>query len=216
MPARFKLGAQSRRDFLFGAGNFAVLAALGPGVRQARAEEAVGDWSQRLINAARAQIGVTVLYDPSYTKLAYPNGDVPRERGVCTDVVVRAYRDAFGMDLQSLVHEDMKAHFSAYPRHWSLSRPDASIDHRRVLNLKVYFMRRGAELGPALPKPADFVPGDLVTQMLPGNLPHIGIVSNIAAEAARFRVIHNIGSGVEETDILALYSITGRYRLSST
>ena len=100
----------------------------------------------RLIEAARKQIGVTLHYDPAYSGLAFPNGDVPRSRGVCTDVVIRAYRDAFGIDLQSLVNADMKANFAAYPKIWGLRRTDRNIDHRRVPNLQVFLKRQGAVL----------------------------------------------------------------------
>jgi uncharacterized protein len=171
-------------------------------------------WPTKLIAAARAQVGVTLRYDPAYTRLAFPGGDVPREKGVCTDVVVRAYRDALGIDLQALVNADMHAAFSAYPTRWGLTRPDASIDHRRVLNLRVFFQRKGLALGPARLTPDVFEPGDVVTQMLPGNLAHIGIVSDKPAVPGRWLLIHNIGAGTEETDVLATYPLTGRYRLT--
>jgi len=166
----------------------------------------------RLIAAARAQIGVTTIYDPAFAKLAYPGGDLSRERGVCTDVIVRAYRDAFGIDLQELVHEDMLASFKSYPAVWGLKAPDASIDHRRVLNLKVFFKRKGREL-PISRTPVDYAPGDLVTQELPGGLPHIVIISNVRSpDGARPLVIHNIGQGTRIEDTLFVYRITGRYR----
>jgi uncharacterized protein len=171
-------------------------------------------WPTKLIAAARAQVGVTLRYDPAYTRLAFPGGDVPREKGVCTDVVVRAYRDALGIDLQALVNADMHAAFSAYPTQWGLNRPDASIDHRRVLNLRVFFQRKGFALGPARLTPDMFEPGDLATQVLPGNLPHIGIVSDKPEVSGRWLLIHNIGAGTEETDVLATYPLTGRYRLT--
>ena len=103
-------------------------------------------WTMKLAAAAEAQIGKTVLYDPAYVRLAYPGGDVPMERGVCTDVVIRAYRDGLGIDLQKRVHEDMRAHFAAYPRQWGLAQPDSNIDHRRVPNLQTYFKRKGAAM----------------------------------------------------------------------
>jgi uncharacterized protein len=175
-------------------------------------EQIVG-WQTKLIRAARAQIGVTLRYDPAYTTLTFPGGDVPRDKGVCTDVVIRAYRDALGVDLQVLVNADMRAAFAAYPTRWGLSRPDASIDHRRVLNLRVYFQRAGSELGPPRLLPESFEPGDLATQVLPGNLPHIGIVSDKRAASGRLLLIHNIGAGTTEADVLAAYTLTGRYRL---
>ena len=123
------------------------------------------DWAVRLLDAAERQVGETVIYDPSYVRLAYPGGDVPRERGVCTDVVVRAFRDAFSVDLQKLVHEDMRRNFSAYPTYWGAKGPDRNIDHRRVLNLAAYFRRKGAGL-PVSQDAADYLPGDIIAQML--------------------------------------------------
>ena len=166
--------------------------------------------AQKLIDAARRQIGVTLQYDPAYSQLTFPNGDVPRERGVCTDVLIRAYRDAFALDLQMLINRDMRADFAAYPHKWGLTRPDANIDHRRVLNLQVFFRHKGAEL--ALGEAALFEPGDLVSMTLPGNLPHIGIVSDRLDDAGRRVFIHNIGQGAREEAVLGLYPLTGRYR----
>jgi len=168
--------------------------------------------AERLIAAALAQVGVTTVYDPTFVKLAYPGGDLPRERGVCTDVIVRAYRDAFGIDLQQLVHEDMRASFKSYPAAWGLKAPDASIDHRRVLNLRVFFRRKGREL-PVNRSPLDYAAGDLVTQELPGGLPHIVIVSDaLNQDGVRPLVIHNIGQGTKIEDTLFVYRITGHYR----
>jgi uncharacterized protein len=165
-----------------------------------------------LIDAARAQIGVTTSYDPAYYKIAFPGGDVPREVGVCTDVVIRAFRDALSVDLQAIVNADMKANFSAYPTNWGLKRTDANIDHRRVPNLQVFLRRKGAEL--RISKVADdYQPGDIVTQMLPGNLPHIVIVSDkTAPETNEPMVIHNIGQGTREEATLFTYKVTGHYR----
>jgi uncharacterized protein YijF (DUF1287 family) len=166
------------------------------------------------VEAARKQVGVTLSYDPAYTTLAYPNGDVPREKGVCTDVVIRAMRDGLSQDLQKLVHEDMKANFSAYPKNWSLSKPDKNIDHRRVPNLRKYFARKGFEL--KLPPEGDFSvfqPGDLVTCVIGGKLPHIMIVSDRKTAEGRPLVIHNIGGGAREEDIIFGYPLTGWYRL---
>ena len=199
----------ARRHVLAGAS--ALLAAAVSGSSLA----APGNWRADLVAAARAQIGVTRSYDPAYTALAFPGGDVPREKGVCTDVVIRAYRDAFGLDLQALVNADMKSALSAYPRNWALTRPDPSIDHRRVLNLRVYFKRRATELA-AVPAARSFEPGDIATQTLPGNLPHIGIVSDRRAETGQLLLIHNIGRGTEESDVLAAYPLTGRFRLTPT
>lgn len=170
---------------------------------------AAGNAGQCLVDAAREQIGVTLRYDPSYVRLAYPLGDVPIDRGVCTDVVVRAYR-AFDVDLQALVHDDMRKHFSAYPNLWGLRRTDRNIDHRRVPNLQRFFVRHGRSLGTAS-LDADFEPGDLVTFVLPGNLPHIGIVSD-RIENGRPLIVHNVGAGAREEDVLRSYTITGHYR----
>ncbi len=164
-----------------------------------------------LVTAARKQIGVTVSYDPAYTRLAYPGGDVPASRGVCTDVVIRAFRTQ-GMDLQRLVHEDMRAHFSKYPQKWSLRAPDRNIDHRRVPNLQTWFGREGWSIA-VTERAEDYRAGDLVTWMLPGNLPHIGIVSNRKTTLRGVPLIlHNIGQGTREDDILFDYKITGHYR----
>ena len=168
----------------------------------------------KLVTSARKQIGVTVSYDPAYTTLAYPNGDVPNDRGVCTDVVIRAMRDALSKDLQQLLHEDMRANFAVYPKNWSLARPDKNIDHRRVPNLKTWFKRQGYQLAPADDKdPAKFLPGDLVTCTVPPNLPHIMIVSDRKTGAGVPLVIHNIGGGTREEDRLFEFKLTGHYRV---
>jgi uncharacterized protein len=161
----------------------------------------------QLIAAARAQVGRTTLYDAAYVALSYPGGDVPMERGVCTDVVIRAYREAFGIDLQKLVHEDMRKNFAAYPTRWGLKKPDRNIDHRRVPNLQTFFARKGAALNSTGAEA-----GDLITMMLPGNLPHIGIVSDKVNEEKIPLFIHNIGGGTQEEDVLQRFEITGRYR----
>lgn len=163
-----------------------------------------------LPEAARQQIGVTVEYDPAYVSLDYPGGDVPAARGVCTDVVIRALR-LLNLDLQQAVHEDMKAHFSAYPKLWGLKHPDKNIDHRRVPNLQTYFTRRGWQL-PVSTKAADYRLGDLVTCMVAGNLPHIMVVSDRRAQDGTPLVIHNIGNGTQEEDCLFAYPLTGHYR----
>jgi len=166
--------------------------------------------SPRLVDAARQQTQTSVRYDGSYTRIAYPMGDVPADRGVCTDVLIRAYR-TIGIDLQVLVHEDMQADFGAYPHLWGLARPDANIDHRRVPNLRKFLTRAGAELKG--PQANVYLAGDVVTWMLPGNLPHIGFVSDRkAAGTDRPLVIHNIGAGPEEEDMLQAFPITGHYR----
>jgi len=168
----------------------------------------------KLVTSARKQIGVTVRYDPAYTALVYPNGDVPSDRGVCTDVVIRAMRDALSRDLQQLLHEDMRGNFSVYPKNWSLARPDRNIDHRRVPNLKTWFKRQGYQLPLTDARdPAKFLPGDLVTCTVPPHLPHIMIVSDRKSEAGVPLVIHNIGGGACEEDRLFQFPLTGHYRV---
>lgn len=176
----------------------------------ARAEPAPE--AAKFLTAAKAQIGQTLTYDPAYVTLAYPGGDVPLERGVCSDVAVRAFR-AVGIDLQQELHEDMKRAFSAYPQRWGLARPDANIDHRRVLNLMTFFKRRGKAL-PVTRDPANFRPGDLVTCTVPPNLPHIMIVSDAVspADPQRRLIIHNIGQGARVEDRLFEFPLTGHYR----
>ncbi|MEZ5545751.1 MAG: DUF1287 domain-containing protein [Lysobacteraceae bacterium] len=167
--------------------------------------------SPELVTAAREQTRVRTIYDGAYQRIDYPMGDVPAGRGVCTDVVIRAYR-ALGIDLQVLVHEDMRAHFSTYPKHWGLRSTDRNIDHRRVPNLQTFFERADAKITISRAA-ADYLPGDLVTWRLPGNLPHIGIVSDRADDASGHPlVIHNIGAGPVEDDSLFAYPITGHYR----
>lgn len=165
---------------------------------------------EKLVSAAIEQTRHSVTYDGSYRRIGYPGGDVPADIGVCTDVVVRAFR-AVDVDLQRLVHEDMRVAFSAYPKQWGLSRPDPNIDHRRVPNLQAFLKRRRAVL--AVSKdPAAYHSGDLVTWMLPGNLPHIGIVTSKQAPSGRPMIAHNIGRGPELEDMLFVFEVTGHYR----
>ena len=166
--------------------------------------------SAKLVQAARSQVGVTLGYDPVYRRLDYPGGDVPLATGVCTDVLIRALRQQ-GLDLQKSVHEDMRAHFSAYPRNWGLQRPDSNIDHRRVPNLMTWFKRQGMALKVS-DKPADYRAGDIVTWDLGRGLTHIGIVSDRNSPAGVPLVLHNIGRGTQEEDILFGFAITGHYR----
>lgn len=167
---------------------------------------------EKIVAAARAQIGVTLLYDPTYVLLSYPGGDVPMDRGVCTDVVIRSLRQGLHLDLQVEVHEDMKAHFGAYPKEWGLSHPDKNIDHRRVPNLRIYFARHAIQL-PASKETDKYRAGDIVTSLLPGNLPHIMVVSDRKSDSGTPLVIHNIGRGTQEEDSLFTYPLTGHYRL---
>ena len=166
---------------------------------------------QLLAQAAENQTLSPVTYDASYVQLAYPAGDVTADRGVCADVVVRAYR-TLGIDLQRSLHEDMKQSFSAYPNTWGLSRPDSNIDHRRVLNLRRYFERRKASLD-ITEDPADYLPGDIVSWKLSDGRPHIGVVaSKIAPAATRPMIVHNIGLGAVCEDVLFEWDISGHYR----
>ncbi len=154
-----------------------------------------------------------VIYDSGYTKIPYPNGDVPKTKGVCSDVIIRAYRE-LGIDLQRLVHEDMKDHFPQYPKLWGLKRPDANIDHRRVPNLQIFFKRKGQNL-PISQNPDDYQPGDIVTWNLSdkGSIPHIGIVTHQRSDdGKRPKIIHNIGYGQNLDDMLFDYKITGHYK----
>ena len=177
------------------------------------AEPQASEWSTRLISAAQQQIGVTTIYDGAYQSLAYPGGDIARDRGVCTDVVIRALRDAHGIDLQQVVHRDMKRAFGQYPKIWGLKRPDRNIDHRRVPNLRRFFARHGAELPPPTPD-SRFLPGDLVTWTLGPGLPHIGIVSDrLVPGTTRPLIIHNVGAGARIEDFLLRYPMTGHYRV---
>ncbi len=167
----------------------------------------------RFVEAARSQVGRTLTYDPSYRALAYPNGDVPMDRGVCTDVIIRALRDAYTYDLQKFVHEDMKRNFSKYPKIWGLSGPDKNIDHRRVPNLQTFFKRQGWSL-PLSRQVSDYQAGDIVTCIVPPHLPHIMIVSDRVSRNKVPLVIHNIGSGTQEEDLLFEFEMTGHYRIN--
>lgn len=165
--------------------------------------------AEELEKAARERLNHRVTYDGSYRSISYPMGDVPDSIGVCTDLVIRAYR-TMGIDLQKLVHEDMKRRFNEYPKNWGLSGPDRNIDHRRVPNLQEFFSKYG-EVLPVTDDPADYKPGDLVTWMLPGNLPHIGIVTSSRKRGVPL-IIHNVGAGPQHEDFLFWYPITGHYR----
>jgi len=187
------------------AGVLSIALALPPGQPPSVAD--------RLVDAAIAQTRSTVAYDGSYRRIAYPGGDVPESIGVCTDVVVRAYRRA-GIDLQVKVHEDMQRAFKSYPQLWGMSGPDPNIDHRRVPNLQAFFRRAGAGL-PIARDAGTYRAGDVVTWMLPGNLPHIGVVTGRQSASGRPLIVHNIGRGPELEDMLFTYPITGHYRYES-
>jgi uncharacterized protein YijF (DUF1287 family) len=167
---------------------------------------------KNLLASALEQTKVTNSYDPAYVVLPYPNGDVPMETGVCTDVVIRAFRKA-GIDLQKEVHEDMQANFAVYPKRWGLSKPDPNIDHRRVPNLQTFFTSRGKALE-IKQNADDYKPGDVVSWDLDGKgMTHIGLVSNLWNEASRrYLIIHNIGGGARVEDVLFNWKVTGHYR----
>nr|WP_275122903.1 DUF1287 domain-containing protein [Ancylomarina sp. DW003] len=164
-----------------------------------------------LSDCALALTKQRVSYDPSYFSIAYPNGDVPADKGVCTDVVIRAYR-LKGIDLQKEVHEDMKANFKLYPKIWGLKTTDKNIDHRRVPNLMTYFKRQGASEA-ITQHAADYQPNDIVCWRLEGGLTHIGIVVNRkSADGKRHLIVHNIGAGQVVEDCLFDFKIIGHYR----
>jgi uncharacterized protein YijF (DUF1287 family) len=165
----------------------------------------------RLADSTLTLTQQSVVYDPTYFRIDYPNGDVPANRGVCTDVVIRAYRKV-GIDLQRNVHEDMKANFSKYPKKWGLKSTDRNIDHRRVPNLMTFFGRKGISL-PVTTSAKDYIPGDVVCWTLGGAVTHIGIVVNRkSADGARYLIVHNIGSGQVLEDCLFNFTIIGHYR----
>lgn len=164
-----------------------------------------------LVRAARSQIGVTLTYDPRYVEISYPNGDVPRSTGVCSDVVIRALRDACGIDLQQLVHEDMLFHFAAYPIKSCIAGVDASIDHRRVVNLEVLMGRAGWSV---IGIQEDVLPGDILTCRIASEVPHIVMATGLQTVDRRPIVIHNIGRGVMEEPLDPSCCVTGHYRIT--
>lgn len=167
---------------------------------------------KQMLEGAIAQAGVTTSYDPAYVALDYPGGDVAETTGVCSDVVVRAFRKA-SIDLQKEVHEDMKAARSAYPTKWGANSPDRNIDHRRVLNLMTYFTRQGKSL-PITNNAADYQPGDVVAWELTSGIDHIGIVTNMLSESPdRYLIVHNIGAGTRIEDVMFAWTIKGHYRV---
>lgn len=177
------------------------------------AAKASDDFFIRLARAAEERTRHRVRYNPAYVKLAYPGGDVPKNTGVCSDVVIRAYR-RLGIDLQVKVHEDMRKHFAKYPKIWGLKSTDTNIDHRRVPNLMVFFQRHGIVLDKS-PRAAAYAPGDIVTWDLGGGTAHIGIVSSIKIKS-RYAIVHNIGAGPKLEDVLFNWKITGHYRYKAS
>ena len=194
-----------------------IIACLGgvcgllPGQVNPAAPETPTAKREQLVNAALAQVGVTTLYDPEYVKLSYPGGDVPSDRGVCTDVIIRALRKE-NVDLQVLVHDDKKKAPEAYPREWSKSSLDANIDHRRVPNLMVFFKREGKQV-PLSQTEANYLPGDIVVWRLPSGLLHVGLVTDrFAPGTSRPLMVHNIGEGAQCEDVLFTFTLVGHYR----
>jgi uncharacterized protein YijF (DUF1287 family) len=190
--------------FAFASWTFAGAQSGAPASRQ--------EFTRRLVAAAIERTHHSVRYVSEYVRIPYPGGDVPADTGVCTDEIIRSYRGV-GVDLQKEVHEDMVQNFAAYPnkRRWLLAHPDANIDHRRVPNLMVFFQRKGESL-PITNRAEDYVPGDLVTWDLGGNVPHIGIVVDQKAGSGRFMMVHNIGAGPKMEDVVFNWKITGHYR----
>ena len=165
----------------------------------------------QLADSAVVLTNQRVIYDPAYRVIDYPNGDVPADKGVCTDVIIRTYRK-LGIDLQKEVHEDIKSNFDMYPKNWGLSRPDKNIDHRRVPNLMTFFTRHGT-VKKITDNPNDYQPGNIVCWNLSGGLTHIGIVSRKkSADGQRYLMVHNIGGGQVLEDCLFSYKIIGHYR----
>lgn len=190
--------------FLLGCTNSAV-----PDIVSSKPEKPK-DFYGKLSDAAISIINANIEYDPTYFTIPYPNGDVPKGKGVCTDVIIRAYRKA-GIDLQKEVHEDMKKNFNKYPKTWGLKTTDSNIDHRRVPNLETFFGRFGETL-PVSNKISDYKPGDIVTWMLPGSHTHIGIVVDRKAASGRYMIVHNIGAGQVMEDVLFEYDMRNHYR----
>ena len=169
------------------------------------------DFYSKLAQAAESLTRQRVVYDPSYYRISYPNGDVPEDRGVCTDVVIRSYRK-LDIDLQKEVHEDMKHYFHLYPKNWGLTSTDKNIDHRRVPNLMIFFKRHGVSKPLSL-RNEDYIPGDIVCWNLHGGITHIGIVSGKKTpDGKRYLIIHNIGAGQVLEDCLFSYKIIGHYQ----
>jgi uncharacterized protein YijF (DUF1287 family) len=183
----------------------------------ATAAHAAPDPGETLAAAARRQVGVTTQYDPAYRRIGYPGGDLPRITGVCADVIVRAGRDAWGADLQRLIHEDMGRAFSAYPHRWGLTAPDSNIDHRRVPNMETYWTRKGQRVwradgpvgGASFPQPLKV--GDLLVWRILGGGPHIGMVVEIGRWP---RIVQNLGWGARNDPLLAMWphAAAGQYR----
>jgi len=170
-------------------------------------------FEEKLASAAISIIDPSIDYDPSYFAIKYPNGDVPKNKGVCTDVIIRAYRK-LGIDLQKDVHEDMKANFPKYPnlKKWGMTKTDTNIDHRRVPNLETFFERKGIKLA-VTDNADDYKTGEIVTWMINGQLPHIGIITyKKSQDGKRNLIVHNVGHGQVLEDCLFAYEIVGHFK----
>lgn len=177
------------------------------------ANQTTKTFEEKLSDAAISIIDPTIEYDPAYFSIAYPNGDIPKNKGVCTDVIIRSYRK-LGIDLQKEVHEDMIANFSEYPNleKWGMTKTDPNIDHRRVPNLEVFFERKGQKLL-VNQDPSIYKTGEIVTWMINEKLPHIGIVTDKKSrDRKRNLIVHNVGNGQVLEDCLFAYKIVGHYK----
>lgn len=180
---------------------------------KAQLQTANKPFATKLSDAAIAIIDPNVIYDPSYFGIKYPNGDIPKNKGVCTDVIIRAYRK-LGIDLQKKVHEDMKSHFYKYPnlKKWGMTKTDTNIDHRRVPNLEIFFERKGTKLTVSK-NASEYKTGEIVTWLINNKLPHIGIVTNRKSkDGKRNLIVHNVGNGQVLEDCLFKYEIVGHYK----
>jgi uncharacterized protein len=179
-------------------------------VTQPKLTEIADPVARQLVAGGIAQTAVTKSYDPAYVRLAYPGGDVDKKTGVCTDVIIRAYRQ-LGIDLQKLVHEDMTRNFAAYPKLWGLKQPDKNIDHRRVANLMTFLQRQQAAL-PVSNNPTAYQPGDIVTYDLGPSIGlHIAIVTNVPGNNG-YKLVHNACCGTKVETIPPSWKINGHYR----
>lgn len=182
-------------------------------IQAVNTEAVAKTFEEKLSRAAISIIDPTIDYDPAYISIKYPNGDIPKNKGVCTDVVIRTYRK-LSIDLQKEVHEDMKANFSKYPnlKNWGMTKTDTNIDHRRVPNLEIFFERKGIKLA-VTENADDYKTGEIVTWMINGKLPHIGIITNKkSVDGKRNLIVHNVGGGQVLEDCLFDYEIAGHYK----
>lgn len=179
-------------------------------IQENKVEDEVSYFRKKLSEKALEIVDPSVVYTPDYVNISYPNGDVPAKTGVCTDVIIRAYRK-LGIDLQKEVHEDMKLYFSIYPKHWGNKKTDTNIDHRRVPNLETFFERKGKKLA-VTNNPDDYKTGAIVTWMIDSKMPHIGIVTNqLSKDGKRRLIVHNVGAGQVLEDCLFKYQIIGHF-----